>query len=60
MKKMWQLWLMSVLAVFLLTACGTTATDDKPKVDETPTRRCREEEVVEAAVPAYANGRSWQ
>ena len=35
MKKMWQLWLTVGLAVFLLTACGT-ATDDKPKVDETP------------------------
>ena len=45
MKKMWKLWLMSVLAVFLLAACGTAA-DDKPKVDVAP-----EEEVVEAAFP---------
>lgn len=36
MKKKWQLWLTSILAVFLLTACGGTATEDKPKVDETP------------------------
>ena len=42
MKKIWQLWLTSVLAVFLLAACGGTATEDKPKVDETP-----KEEVVE-------------
>ena len=33
---MWQLWLTSILAVFLLAACGGTATEDKPKVDETP------------------------
>jgi len=36
MKKKWQLWLTSILAVFLLAACGGTATEDKPKVDETP------------------------
>ena len=36
MKNMWQLWLTSVLAVFLLAACGGTATEDEPKVDETP------------------------
>lgn len=36
MKKIWQLWLTSILAVFLLTACGGTATEDKPVVEETP------------------------
>ena len=36
MKKIWQLWLTSILAVFLLAACGGTATDDKPKTDATP------------------------
>ena len=50
MKKMWQLWLMSVLAVFLLTACGT-ATDDKPKVDEAPKEDVAEKDVVEAEFP---------
>ncbi|MFJ7934266.1 ABC transporter substrate-binding protein [Sporosarcina sp. NPDC096371] len=34
MKKMWPLWLMSLLAVFVLAACGTAT--DKPKVDATP------------------------
>lgn len=47
MKKMWKLWLMSALAVLLLTACGTTATEDKPKVDETTPQ----EDVVEAVFP---------
>lgn len=50
MKKMWQVWLMSVLAVFLLTACGT-ATDDKPKVDEAPKEDVAEKDVVEAEFP---------
>ena len=36
MKKIWQLGLTAFLAVFLLAACGGTATTDKPKVDETP------------------------
>lgn len=35
MKKIWQLGLTSILAVFLLAACGGTAVDEKPKVDET-------------------------
>ena len=35
------------MAVFLLAACGGTATTDKPKVDETP----KEEEVVKADFP---------
>ncbi len=47
MKKMWQLWLMSVLAVCLLTACGT-ATDDKPKVEK---EDVAEKDVVEAEFP---------
>ena len=46
MKKIWQLGLTSILAVFLLSACGATATPDKPKEDETPIV-----EVVEAAFP---------
>ena len=41
MKKMWKLWLTSVLAVFLLAACGGTATEEKPKVDETPQEDAR-------------------
>ena len=36
MKKIWQLGLMSILAVFLLAACGTTPTDDKPQAGATP------------------------
>ena len=36
MKKIWQLGLTAFLAVFLLAACGGTATTDKPKVDGTP------------------------
>lgn len=43
MKKIWQLWLTSVLAVFLLAACGGTATDDKPKTNETPKADVAEE-----------------
>ncbi|MFD1929411.1 ABC transporter substrate-binding protein [Sporosarcina siberiensis] len=35
MKKTWQLLLTSILAVFLLTACGTTAAPEKPAVDDT-------------------------
>ncbi|WP_342508389.1 ABC transporter substrate-binding protein [Sporosarcina sp. FSL K6-2383] len=46
MKKIWRLWLTSILAVFLLAACGTTATDDKPEVNATA-----QEDVVEAAFP---------
>ena len=36
MKKIWQIGLTALLSVFLLAACGGTATTDKPKVDETP------------------------
>lgn len=46
MKKIWQLGLTAFLAVFLLAACGTAATPDKPKVDGTP-----EAEVVKAEFP---------
>lgn len=46
MKKMWQLWLMSILAVFLLAACGTATTEDAPKKDATP-----QEDVVQAEFP---------
>ena len=46
MKKIWQLGLTAFLAVFLLAACGTAATPDKPKVDGTP-----EAEVVKADFP---------
>lgn len=35
LKNIWKLWLVSVFAVFLLAACGGTATEEKPKVDET-------------------------
>lgn len=34
MKKVWKLWLMSLVAVFVLAACGTPATEGKPKVKE--------------------------
>lgn len=51
MKKMWKLWLMSVLAVFLLAACGTATTEDEPKVDATPQEEVAQDEVVEAAFP---------
>ncbi len=51
MKKMWQLWLMSILAVFLLAACGTATTDDKPKENATPQEDVEQDEVVEAAFP---------
>ncbi|AOV08871.1 ABC transporter substrate-binding protein [Sporosarcina ureilytica] len=37
MKKIWKLWLLSIVAVFLLAACGGNATEEKPKVDETET-----------------------
>ncbi len=40
MKKIWQLGLTAFLAVFLLAACGATATPEKPKVDgNTESRR---------------------
>ncbi|HJF33178.1 MAG TPA: ABC transporter substrate-binding protein [Sporosarcina psychrophila] len=45
MKKIWQLGLTAILAVFLLAACGT-ATQDKPKVEGTP-----KSEVVTAEFP---------
>ncbi|MBE1555750.1 ABC transporter substrate-binding protein [Sporosarcina limicola] len=45
MKKLWQLGLTAILSVFLLTACGGTATLEKPKVDETPK--------VEIVTPAF-------
>lgn len=33
MKNLWKLWLTSILAVFLLAACGGATTEEKPKVD---------------------------
>lgn len=45
MKKLWQLGLMAILSVMLLTACGT-ATEDKPKTGSTP-----QEDVVKAEFP---------
>lgn len=36
MKKIWQLWLTTMLAVLLLSACGGTATEEKPAVEDTP------------------------
>ncbi len=51
MKKMWQLWLVSMLAVLLLAACGTATTEDEPKVDATPQEDVAQDEVVEAAFP---------
>ena len=44
MKNIWKLWLASALAVFLLAACGGTATEEKPEVDETA-----QEEVEDSA-----------
>ena len=37
MKNLWKLMLTSILAVFLLAACGGNAADDKPKENETNT-----------------------
>lgn len=34
MNKTWKLWLLSIVAAVFLAACGTTTTEDKPKVDE--------------------------
>ncbi|WP_318616957.1 ABC transporter substrate-binding protein [Sporosarcina sp. YIM B06819] len=51
MKKMWKLWLMSVLAVLLLAACGTTTTEDQPKVDGTPQDEVAQDDVIEEAFP---------
>lgn len=34
MKKVWKLWLMSLVAIFVLVACGTPATEEKPKVKD--------------------------
>lgn len=34
MNKTWKLWLMSLVAVLMLAACGAPATEEKPKVDE--------------------------
>lgn len=36
LKNIWKLWLTSVLAVFLLAACGGTAVEDKPKTEPAP------------------------
>ncbi|WP_342513278.1 ABC transporter substrate-binding protein [Sporosarcina sp. FSL K6-1522] len=51
MKKIWQLGLMSILAVFLLAACGTTSTDEKPQADATPKEDVTPKEVEQAAFP---------
>lgn len=52
MKKIWKLWLMSALAVFLLAACGTATTEEKPLVDATePEEEVATDDVVEAAFP---------
>lgn len=34
MTKTWKLWLMSLVAVFVLAACGAPATEEKPEVEE--------------------------
>ncbi|MDS9472319.1 ABC transporter substrate-binding protein [Sporosarcina pasteurii] len=51
MKKIWKLWLLSIVAVFLLAACGGNATEEKPKVDETETSQ--EENKDAGAEEAY-------
>ena len=45
MKNLWKLMLASVLAVFLLAACGNAA-DDKPKENETNTENATKEEAT--------------
>lgn len=49
LKNLWKLWLTSVLAVFLLAACGT-ATEDKPKENEVEQAESGDTEEVEAAL----------
>jgi iron complex transport system substrate-binding protein len=44
MKNLWKLMLTSVLAVFLLAACGGNAADDKPKENETNTENATGEQ----------------
>ncbi|MCZ2257493.1 ABC transporter substrate-binding protein [Sporosarcina sp. G11-34] len=51
MKKIWKLWLLSIVAVFMLAACGGTATPDTPKIDDTPKEDVKKEDVVESASP---------
>lgn len=53
MKKIWRLGLASLLAVFLLVACGTADKSETPKEDETPKENVqgKEDDVVESAFP---------
>lgn len=44
MNKTWKLWLMSLVAVFMLAACGTPATEEKPVVDEPEVSESDEQE----------------
>lgn len=55
MNKTWKLWLMSLVAVFVLAACGTAPTEDKPKVDEPPVTEDggQEDSSGESAEEAY-------
>ena len=46
MKNLWKLMLTSILAVFLLAACGGNAADDKPKENETTTENAAGEEAT--------------
>lgn len=53
MKKIWHVALASLLAVFLLAACGTTDKPETPKEDDAPKENAQkpEEDVVEVAFP---------
>ena len=51
MKNMWKIWLTAVLAVFMLAACGGTATEEKPKVEETSTEVEKDVAVDETSFP---------
>lgn len=51
MKKIGQLWLLSIMTVFLLAACGGTTTGNPPKVDDAAKEDIVKEDVVEAGFP---------
>ncbi len=50
MKNMWKLWLVSVLAVFMLAACGGTATEDAPAIEKEQVEEGQGTEEAEVAL----------